>query len=71
MTVQRVRGDHYKFGAEEVLDLGATDVVLMRQDPPFDMAYITATHMLEHIHPQRHWWSTTRPRSATRRKSCW
>ena len=29
----------------------AVDVVLMRQDPPFDMAYITATHLLEHIHP--------------------
>ncbi len=52
VTVQRVRGDHYKFGREEVIDLGATDVVLMRQDPPFDMAYITATHMLEHIHPR-------------------
>jgi glutathione synthase len=52
VTVQRVRGDHYKFGAPEILDLGTMDVVLMRQDPPFDMAYITATHMLEHIHPQ-------------------
>ena len=51
VKVQRVRDDHYKFGAAEVIDLGATDVVLMRQDPPFDMAYITATHMLEHIHP--------------------
>ena len=37
------------FGAEERLDLASMDVVLMRQDPPFDMAYITATHMLEHI----------------------
>ncbi|HQT78318.1 MAG TPA: glutathione synthase, partial [Rhodopila sp.] len=36
----------------ELLDLGGMDVVLMRQDPPFDMAYITATHMLEHIHPK-------------------
>ncbi len=35
----------------ETLDLGSMDVVLMRQDPPFDMAYITATHMLEHIQP--------------------
>ena len=52
VTLQRVAGDHYKFGAAERLDLGAMDVVLMRQDPPFDMAYITATHMLEHIHPQ-------------------
>ncbi len=51
VTVQRVRGDHHKFGAVETLDLASMDVVLMRQDPPFDMAYITATHMLEHIHP--------------------
>jgi glutathione synthase len=36
----------------ERLDLGGMDVVLMRQDPPFDMAYITATHLLEHIHPK-------------------
>jgi glutathione synthase len=51
VTVQRVRGDHYRFGEEMLLDLGTMDVVLMRQDPPFDMAYITATHMLDHIHP--------------------
>ncbi len=51
VTVQRVAGDHYKFGEREGVDLGTMDVVLMRQDPPFDMAYITATHMLEHIHP--------------------
>ena len=35
-----------------VLDHGTMDVVLMRQDPPFDMAYITATHLLEHVHPK-------------------
>ena len=52
VTVQRVRGDHYKFGPELLLDLSTMDTVLMRQDPPFDMAYITATHMLEHIHPK-------------------
>jgi len=52
VTVQRVRGDHFHFGPEELLDLASMDVVLMRQDPPFDMAYITATHMLEHIHPK-------------------
>lgn len=52
VTVQLVRGDHYRFGKPEMLDLAAMDVVLMRQDPPFDMAYITATHMLEHIHPR-------------------
>ncbi len=52
VTVQRKSGDHYAFGPTETLDLGSMDTVLMRQDPPFDMAYITATHMLEHIHPR-------------------
>jgi len=51
VTVERKRGAHYRFGAEAELDLGSMDVVLMRQDPPFDMAYITATHLLEHIQP--------------------
>jgi glutathione synthase len=51
VTVQPVVGQHFTFGAVETLDLGGTDVVLMRQDPPFDMAYITATHLLEHIQP--------------------
>ena len=50
--MQRVAGNHYKFGDPAMLDLGTMDTVLMRQDPPFDMAYITATHMLEHIHPR-------------------
>ena len=52
VTVERVHGAHFKFGPALTLDLGTMDVVLMRQDPPFDMAYITATHMLEHIHPR-------------------
>ncbi len=52
VQVQRVAGNHYRFGAPETLDLATMDTVLMRQDPPFDMAYITATHMLEHIHPR-------------------
>ena len=52
MQVRRAKGDHYTLGAEELLDLATVDVVLMRQDPPFDMAYITATHLLEHIHPK-------------------
>ena len=49
LTVAREAGNHYQWTGEAVLlDLGAdTDVVLMRQDPPFDMAYITATHLLE------------------------
>jgi glutathione synthase len=52
VTVQRKPGDFYRFGEVETLNLAEMDVVLMRQDPPFDMAYITATHLLEHIHPQ-------------------
>ncbi|MBC8269591.1 MAG: glutathione synthase [Rhodospirillaceae bacterium] len=43
--------NHFTLGAPEVIDLGDVDVVLMRQDPPFDMSYITATHLLDHIHP--------------------
>lgn len=52
VTVRREAGNHATLGPDEELDLGGMDVVLMRQDPPFDMAYITATHMLEHIHPK-------------------
>ncbi len=51
LEVRRRRGDHFTLGPPEMLDLAAVDVVLMRQDPPFDMAYITATHLLEHVHP--------------------
>ena len=50
VTVQRVEGDHFAFGEPATLDLAEqVDVVLMRQDPPFDLAYITATHLLERI----------------------
>jgi glutathione synthase len=52
MTLRRERGNHFALGEEEVIDLSKVDVVLMRQDPPFDMAYITATHILEHVHPK-------------------
>ncbi len=52
LEVRRQAGNHYTLGEPEVLDLGTLDSVLMRQDPPFDMAYITATHILEHIHPR-------------------
>jgi glutathione synthase len=52
LEVRRVKGDHFTLGAESALDLTTADVVLMRQDPPFDMAYITATHILEHVHPK-------------------
>lgn len=50
VKVQRVEGDHYSFGEPRILDLGKdVDVILMRQDPPFDLGYITATHLLERI----------------------
>ena len=50
VTVQWVEGDHYRMGEARRLDLGRdVDVVLMRQDPPFHMGYITATHLLERI----------------------
>ncbi|MEP7173507.1 MAG: glutathione synthase [Aestuariivirga sp.] len=50
----RVRDElpnYFTLGEEERVNLSEFDVVLMRQDPPFDMGYITATHMLDHIHP--------------------
>ncbi len=50
VKVQKVEGDHFAFGEPELLDLGRdVDVVLMRQDPPFDLSYITATHLLERV----------------------
>ena len=51
LEVRRRSGDHFTLGAPEMRNLAELDVVLMRQDPPFDMAYITATHLLEHVHP--------------------
>ena len=50
--VEPVQERHSILGDPVDLDLSQVDVVLMRQDPPFDMAYITATHLLEHIHPK-------------------
>ncbi|MFL4991949.1 MAG: glutathione synthase [Microvirga sp.] len=47
-----VEGDHFTLGEPERVDLSTVDAVLMRQDPPFDLAYITATHFLERIHPK-------------------
>ncbi|WP_293807162.1 glutathione synthase [uncultured Bosea sp.] len=52
VTVRDVEGDHFSLGSEEKIDLSTLDVVLLRQDPPFDMAYVTTTHMLERIHPK-------------------
>ena len=52
LTLQAIKGDHHRLGDWETRDLAEMNVVLMRQDPPFDMAYITATHFLETIHPK-------------------
>ncbi len=52
LEVRREQGNHFSLGPDEAVDLADMDVVLMRQDPPFDMAYITSTHILEHIHPK-------------------
>ena len=49
MEVRRVRGDHVTLGEQETVDLGDWDVVWLRQDPPFDMGYITTTHILDHL----------------------
>jgi glutathione synthase len=51
-VADKPKGEHFKLGAARRAELGTYDVVLMRQDPPFDMAYITYTHMLERIHPK-------------------
>src|SRR5690242_7290417 len=49
LEVRDERNNHFTLGAATVFNLSDADVVLMRQDPPFDMAYITATHLLEQI----------------------
>ncbi len=51
LTLRREKGNHFTLGAEEDIDLADWDVVWLRQDPPFDMGYITTTHLLERIHP--------------------
>jgi len=52
VTVRDEAVNHAALSEMRRVDLGSQDVVLMRQDPPFDMNYITATHLLEHIHPK-------------------
>ncbi len=49
LTVRREKGNHFSLGERREIDLGALDVVLLRQDPPFDMGYITTTHLLDHL----------------------
>jgi len=52
VTVERVKGAHATFGRWEVRELAEFDVILLRQDPPFDMSYITSTHFLDKVHPK-------------------
>ncbi len=52
ITVRDTLGDHITFGEPERTNLASLDVVMLRQDPPFDLAYITSTHLLERIHPK-------------------
>ena len=52
LSVRDTVGDHFTLGEGKRVELAGFDVVLMRQDPPFDLAYITATHLLERIHPR-------------------
>src|SRR5689334_23016193 len=52
VSIRDVAGDHVMAGTAERVDVGSFDVVLLRQDPPFDMAYVTTTHMLERVQPR-------------------
>jgi glutathione synthase len=52
VEVKDEQGAHYSLSEASQQDLGDMDVILMRQDPPFDMSYITITHMLEYVHPK-------------------
>ena len=51
LTLRREKGNHFTLGDEQEIDLADWDVVWLRQDPPFDMGYITTTHLLDMIHP--------------------
>lgn len=52
VTVKREVGNHFSQGEDRTIDLSEVDVVLLRQDPPYDMAYLTTTYLLERIHPK-------------------
>ncbi len=52
LTVRREKGNHFTLGEEQEINLADWDVVWLRQDPPFDMGYITSTHILDMIHPE-------------------
>jgi glutathione synthase len=51
IVVRDILGDHFSLGPAQTIDLATMDVVLLRQDPPFDLAYITSTHILERLAP--------------------
>ena len=52
LSVRDLAGDHFTLGEPKRVELAEFDVVLLRQDPPFDLAYVTTTHLLERIHPK-------------------
>jgi glutathione synthase len=52
LKVRDIAGDHFSLGERQRVDLSSFDVILMRQDPPFDLAYISATHLLERVQPK-------------------
>lgn len=52
LAVRDEPGNHFTLGEKKLADLSSLDVILLRQDPPFDMAYITYTHILERVHPR-------------------
>ncbi|SEW27798.1 glutathione synthase [Cognatiyoonia koreensis] len=52
LEVRREKGNHFTLGDETEMDLADLDVIWLRQDPPFDMGYITTTHLLDMVHPQ-------------------
>ena len=51
LQVRREQGNHFTLGERQEIDLADIDVVWLRQDPPFDMHYITTTHLLDRVHP--------------------
>ena len=66
----RHRAITFTLGEPRRTELTELDVMLLRQDPPFDLAYITTTHLLERVHPEDPWWSTIRRMCATRPRRC-
>ena len=52
LGVRDTAGDHFTLGEPRLTDLSTFDVILLRQDPPFDLAYISTTHILDRIHPR-------------------